>query len=276
MVDKIEMSLDEIIKSQKTSRPRGGGRAGGAGRPNRRPGGGAGGAGGGSSRNGFRSDQQRNGASGSGGGGGGGVLKGRNRGGISRARFGRADVSAWKHDMYDPTRRVGRVLTTGGAGGGSSGGVTKLLVSNLDFGVTDTDINELFIEFGPLKNASVHYDRSARSLGTADVIFERRSDAIKAMKQYNGVPLDGRPMSIQLATSEIPAARPTRPAAASSSAPSRSPRKPAAGRTGGGKPPARRGGGAAAGGSGGRRQPRETKTAEELDAELDAYTKDMK
>uniref|UniRef100_A0A182QLX3 RRM domain-containing protein n=1 Tax=Anopheles farauti TaxID=69004 RepID=A0A182QLX3_9DIPT len=266
MVDKIEMSLDDIIKSQKSSRPRGGGRSGGpGGRPNRRTGGSS--AGGASVRNsGFRSGQ-RNGASGS---GGGGVLKGRSRGGITRARYGRGDVnSAWKHDMYEGPRK-NRLLTAGGAALGGPGGAAKLMVSNLDFGVSESDINELFAEFGPLKSASVHYDRSGRSLGTADVVYERRTDAIKAMKQYNGVPLDGRPMSILMATSEIPAPRLPRPAVLS--APARSPRKPIGGR---GKLQGRggRGGG---GGGGGRRQPRETKTAEELDAELDAYTKDMK
>lgn len=171
-----------------------------------------------------------------------------------------------------------KIQRGGGSGSALTTGPTKLLVSNLDFGVSDSDIQELFSEFGVLKSAAVHYDRSGRSLGTADVVFERRADALKAMKQYNGVPLDGRAMNIQLATSEINTFRSE---------------ERGGGRIGGGggSGPARRntnrGGGNRNIGGRGRdnirrgsrgagRGKRPIPTAEQLDAELDAYVKEIK
>ncbi|KAF3794101.1 THO complex subunit 4A [Nymphaea thermarum] len=106
----------------------------------------------------------------------------------------KAPETAWQHDMFMNQAaaaypgQAARSIETG----------TMLYISNLDYGVSNEDVKELFSEVGDLKRFSIHYDRSGRSKGTAEVVFTRRSDAAAAVKRYNNVQLDGKPMKIEI------------------------------------------------------------------------------
>ncbi|KAJ0234495.1 THO complex subunit 4D [Hirschfeldia incana] len=75
---------------------------------------------------------------------------------------------------------------------------TRLHITNLDNGVTNDDIRELFSEIGELKRYAIHFDKNGRPSGTAEVVYPRRSDAVQALKKYNNVLLDGRPMRLEI------------------------------------------------------------------------------
>ncbi|KAL4571009.1 hypothetical protein LXL04_017759 [Taraxacum kok-saghyz] len=175
----LDMSLDDLIKNNKKS---GGGEGGGRGR-------------------------------GRGRGSGPGPTRRFNNRGVHRATpYGgaKAPEAAWKHDMFGVADQV---MGNGGPGGRPSAieTGTKLYISNLDYGVSNDDIKELFAEVGDLKKYSIHYDRSGRSKGTAEIVYSRRQDALAAVKRYNNVQLDGKPMKIEIVGLNIVAPVPSVP-----------------------------------------------------------------
>eukprot|EP01116_Phalansterium_solitarium_P010929 TRINITY_DN2652_c0_g1_i1.p1 TRINITY_DN2652_c0_g1~~TRINITY_DN2652_c0_g1_i1.p1 ORF type:complete len:296 (-),score=24.46 TRINITY_DN2652_c0_g1_i1:155-991(-) len=195
----LDMALDDIIKNNDSQRP--GGR-GGRGR----------------GRGSFRGGQRRQAPT-----SGGAIRRDRT---IQRRAFvpyqkrsGNSD-GFWEHDRFEDEeeeefveapRRTGvsaALRDRLGAGAGAAVSA-KVQVSNLEHSVTDEDLEELFSTVGQLQKVVLKYDRSGRSNGIAEVYFVRKADALKAVKEYNGVSIDGKPMALALAS-----AIPTAPAAA--------------------------------------------------------------
>ncbi|CAH2069378.1 unnamed protein product [Thlaspi arvense] len=131
----------------------------------------------------------------------------------------KAPESTWGHDMYSDRSEDFPSRSSRSSAGIETG--TKLYISNLDYGVMNEDIKELFAEVGELKRYTVHFDRSGRSKGTAEVVFSRRGDALAAVKKYNDVQLDGKPMKIEIVGTNLQTAPSARPGNANSNGGSR-------------------------------------------------------
>ncbi|KAJ2779386.1 hypothetical protein GGI15_003891 [Coemansia interrupta] len=75
----------------------------------------------------------------------------------------------------------------------------KILISNLDYGVTSDDLRTLFSQVGPVSKAMLNFNASGKSNGTGEVTFRNASHATLAVEKYHGVTLDGRAMKIEVA-----------------------------------------------------------------------------
>ncbi|WVY99566.1 hypothetical protein V8G54_025636 [Vigna mungo] len=217
----------------------------------------------------------------------------------------KAPESAWQHDMYADQPAAAAFAGQGGRASSIETG-TKLYISNLDYGVSNDDIkwplaltyphtcraampspgmlgscfdgdvvaalHELFLEVGDLKRHTVHYDRSGRSKGTAEVVFSRRADAVAAVKRYHNVQLDGKPMKVEIVGTNI-ATHTAAPTVNGTFGNPGGPPRSGQGRNGPlGRPRgATRGRGGSRRGRGRGRGRDEKVSAEDLDAELEKY-----
>ncbi len=73
----------------------------------------------------------------------------------------------------------------------------KLYVGNLSFNTSDNDLQDLFAQVGPVREAMIMQDReTARSRGFGFVTMENAADAQKAISEFHGKQVDGRPLTV--------------------------------------------------------------------------------
>lgn len=74
---------------------------------------------------------------------------------------------------------------------------TKLYVGNLSFNTTEGDLLRMFEEVGAVANCSIIMDKfTNKSRGFAFVEMGSEDDARKAIDEFNGKNIDGRPLTV--------------------------------------------------------------------------------
>jgi len=76
----------------------------------------------------------------------------------------------------------------------------KLYVGNLPFSVTEPDLQDLFGQAGTVSDVLLVQDKfTGKSRGFAFVTMSSESEAQSAIEQLHGKPMDGRPLTVNIA-----------------------------------------------------------------------------
>lgn len=117
-----------------------------------------------------------------------------------------SEDTVWEHDLYQEEEEEVEEEQPQRGGGGRVRAIetgTKIKITNLDFNVSEENLQELFEGVGAVKKASIKYDRSGRSEGEAEVTFARRADAQTALRKYQGTLVDGKAVRLAIVGSNI-------------------------------------------------------------------------
>lgn len=80
---------------------------------------------------------------------------------------------------------------------------TSITFENLQTDITESDIEELCQTVGDVLSVKLRKGKNGRSTGVAEVIFERRSAAIQAVKKFSSLTLDGVPLKCELTSAKV-------------------------------------------------------------------------
>jgi cold-inducible RNA-binding protein len=73
----------------------------------------------------------------------------------------------------------------------------RLYVGNLPFNTTETDLQDLFAQAGPVNEVVLMQDKfTGKSRGFAFVTMATDADAQNAINQFHGKALEGRPLTV--------------------------------------------------------------------------------
>lgn len=76
-------------------------------------------------------------------------------------------------------------------------GVDSIVVKKLPTRVTVFDLKEMFSKFGRLTNIGLAYDEKGEPRGYARISFEREESAVEAVKEMNGMEVDGQAIVVE-------------------------------------------------------------------------------
>jgi cold-inducible RNA-binding protein len=81
----------------------------------------------------------------------------------------------------------------------------RLYVGNLPYSVTEDSLQEMFSEAGPVENVKLITDReTGRSKGFGFVEMATEEGAERAIQEFNGKKIEGRPLTVNEARPQPP------------------------------------------------------------------------